>query len=139
MKKITNIILLTALLTIALLPVIGYAQAPDTCEIKADPSNYVPTDWNCPTSGECVLDSPDMPCALCCTVSMVLYATNIIFVGIMIVVVILVLLGAFNILTAAGDTDKINKGRDYILYAAVGMAIALIAKGVPMIVRFLIT
>jgi len=51
---------------------------------------------------------------------------------------IFVLLGAFSILTAGGSSDKINKGRDYILWAAIGFAVALLAKAVPGIVKFLL-
>ncbi len=49
--------------------------------------------------------------------------------------VIMVLVGAFQIMTAAGDPEKFSKGRKTITYAAIGLALALIAGGVPYIIK----
>ena len=32
--------------------------------------------------------------------------------------------------TAGGDVEKVNKARDFVLYAIVGIIIALLAKGI---------
>jgi hypothetical protein len=58
-----------------------------------------------------------------------------IFIFIVTVVMIFVMLGAFSILTAAGDPEKITSGRNYIIYAAVGMAVAFLARAVPALVK----
>ena len=46
-----------------------------------------------------------------------------------------VLMGAFTLLTAGGNAEKVTTGRNYILYAAIGLAVALLAKAVPGIVK----
>ncbi len=51
---------------------------------------------------------------------------------------IMVLVGAFQITTSAGDQEKFSTGRKTILYAAVGFAIALIATGVTAIIKNLL-
>ncbi len=48
---------------------------------------------------------------------------------------ILIIIGGFQILTAAGNPEKINTGRKTILYAAIGYAIILCAKGVIYIIK----
>jgi len=51
------------------------------------------------------------------------------------VAVLLAIIGAFNILTAGGSPEKVNTGRNYIMFAAIGLAIAFIARAVPSIVK----
>ncbi|MBI4087698.1 MAG: hypothetical protein HY434_02605 [Candidatus Liptonbacteria bacterium] len=43
---------------------------------------------------------------------------------------IMVLWGGFQIMTAAGDPEKFTKGRQTILYAAIGLVVILLAKSV---------
>ena len=61
--------------------------------------------------------------------------TDWIFVGVVTLVVIFILWGAFNLLTAAGNPEKIKTGRDLIIFASIGMLVALLAKAIPWIVR----
>jgi Type IV secretion system pilin len=53
--------------------------------------------------------------------------------------VIMVMIGAFQIMTAGGDPEKFSSGRKTILYAAVGFAIAVIAGGVTTLIKSIIT
>jgi hypothetical protein len=49
--------------------------------------------------------------------------------------VIMVLVGAFKLITSAGDPEKVSEGKKTILYAAVGFAIALLAGGIVSIIK----
>lgn len=49
--------------------------------------------------------------------------------------VIFILIGAFFFVAAGGDTDKVEKGKQYILWAAVGLAVALLAKAIVQVVE----
>ncbi len=49
--------------------------------------------------------------------------------------VIMVLVGAFQLITSSGDPEKVSQGRKTILYAAVGLAVALIAGGVVDLIK----
>lgn len=51
------------------------------------------------------------------------------------IVIIMVLVGAFQILTAGGNPEKVTKGRKTILYAVVGYAIVLLAQGLVFIIK----
>lgn len=46
-----------------------------------------------------------------------------------VVVPLLIIIGAFNLLTAAGDPKKIATGKNIITYTLIGFAIILFAKG----------
>lgn len=48
---------------------------------------------------------------------------------------IMILVGAFQLITSAGDPEKISKGKKTIVYAAVGLVIALLAGGAADIIR----
>lgn len=53
-----------------------------------------------------------------------------------ILVLSMVMIGvsAFNFLTSGGEPEKLRKARSYIIYAAVGIAVALMASVFPVIV-----
>ncbi len=51
------------------------------------------------------------------------------------VVSLMVLIGGFQILVAAGDPEKFKTGRKTILYAAVGFTVILAAKAVVLILQ----
>ena len=53
-------------------------------------------------------------------------------------VAIMVLVGAFQIITAGGDPEKFKSGRTTILYAVVGYAIVLLASSVVPIINGLL-
>lgn len=48
---------------------------------------------------------------------------------------IMVLVGAFQMTTSAGDPEKFSQGRKTLLYAAIGFAIAIVATGVTSIIK----
>lgn len=46
----------------------------------------------------------------------------------------MVLVAGFQMLTAGGNPEKFKKGRDTLIYAAVGFAVVLLAKSVHLII-----
>lgn len=49
--------------------------------------------------------------------------------------VIMVLVGAFQIMTAGGDPEKFSKGRKTITYASIGLAAAFISLGTVALIK----
>jgi hypothetical protein len=49
--------------------------------------------------------------------------------------IIMVLIGAFQLITSSGDPEKVSQGRKTIMYAAIGLVIALLAGGVVKIIQ----
>ena len=59
---------------------------------------------------------------------------NWIFWLLIVLTVIFVLVAAFKYLTAAGDPEKVKSAGSTLLYAAIAVVVALIAKGLPLII-----
>ena len=56
------------------------------------------------------------------------------FYFLIVLAVIFVIVAAFKYLTAAGDPEKVKAAGATLLYAAVAIAVALLAKSIPLIV-----
>jgi len=48
----------------------------------------------------------------------------------------MIVFGGFYYVTAAGDPERVGKGRQFIIYALIGFIIALLARLIPAVVRF---
>ena len=55
------------------------------------------------------------------------------FYLLLVAAVIFVLIAAFRYLTAAGDPEKVKAAGNTLLYAAIAVVVALLAKGIPII------
>ncbi len=60
------------------------------------------------------------------------------FVILILLAVVFVIVAAFRYLTAAGDPEKVKKANYTLLYAAISVAVALLAKAVPLIVTSIV-
>jgi hypothetical protein len=56
--------------------------------------------------------------------------TNWFFAAFLVVAVWFLIWAAFHFLTAHGEPEAINKARDEVMYAGVGILIAVLAKGI---------
>ena len=138
MKKILSALVLGSLLAALLLPVVSLAQEeiPKGCTMRHDLTGLEKVD--CPgVNGFCPVESTVYDCGVCCMLNTLYTATNWFFYILIILSTILIIWGAFGILFAAGDPERMAKGRTTVIYALVGIAIALFAKVIPSIVRFL--
>ena len=70
-----------------------------------------------------------------CVMNTLYSITDWIFVILVALAGIFVIIGAFTLLTAAGSPEKVTSGRNYILYAAIGLIVGLLAKAIPSLVR----
>ena len=143
MKKVLTSLILVSLLAISAAPLVASAQETIPSEIKQCTMRHAltGTDWqargfSCVASGSiCTFGDTTKTCGVCCIMDTVYTVTDWIFVFVITLVIIFILLGAFNLLTAAGTPEKIKSGRDYIIFACIGMLVALLAKSIPWIVR----
>jgi hypothetical protein len=51
------------------------------------------------------------------------------------VAAIMIIMGAFTLATAAGAPEKVTAGRNYIIFACVGLVVALLSRAIPAIAR----
>jgi hypothetical protein len=122
-EKIPNCCLLSSDITLDTLPAGGclkgtYAGSEDICNL----SGLAPS---CPTKSW----------GLACLLSSITLITDWVFGFVLSLVVIFILYGAFKLLKSGGDPKKTGEGRLMIVYAAVGMIVALLAKAIPSLVR----
>ncbi len=59
---------------------------------------------------------------------------NWLFYLMIILAIIFVFVAAFKYLTAGGDPEKVSKAGSTLLYAVIAVVIALVAKGIPLII-----
>jgi hypothetical protein len=147
MKNILKISAAAVAITALVAPVIIMAQQAVPAEITQCTMrhNLTGTTWTdkgvvCPAqNAACVFNSTTNTCGVCCVFDTIYTVTDWIFIIVTAIAIIFVLLGAYNILTAGGNVEKVNTGRSYIIYAIVGELIALLARAIPFIVRNIIS
>ena len=76
--------------------------------------------------------------ATICLLNVINRVFDWVFAFIMALVGIMIVVGAFSIITAGGDPGKVTTGRNFIMYALIGMVVALFARAIPAIVSALI-
>jgi hypothetical protein len=136
MKALSALVLISVLAVVAV-PMVTSAQegvAPEGCEMRHD----VGLD-DCPGVGQtCSFSDDSYNCGVCCLLNTIYGVTDIIFVILIGLAAIFVIIGAMMLMTAAGAPERVASGRNYIMYAAIGLAVAFLAKAVPTIVRFVV-
>lgn len=63
---------------------------------------------------------------------------NWIFTLFLIFAVIFIIMAAFQFLTAGGDSTKVSGARDKLLYAAIGIAVALLSRAIIPLVEMML-
>ena len=56
------------------------------------------------------------------------------FTFLIVLAIIFILIAAFKYLTASGDPEKVKSASHTLIYAAIAVAVALLARGIPLIV-----
>ena len=62
-------------------------------------------------------------------------AANIIFTALLILASVFILLAAFQFITGGGDPEAMGQARSKLIWAAVGIGVALVARGLPGIIQ----
>jgi hypothetical protein len=133
MNKKTLFVIALAFLAVAVLPV--FAQTPtelNGCYIKHNVGVA-----GCPSSGFCDYSTTNSPCGMCCLLNSVYTITDWVFIFLMALSALMIVIGAIKFTTAGGNPDNTKEGRNYIMYAAIGIAIALFARAIPSIVKLM--
>ncbi len=133
MKKILPALILFTLVLSLVLPVVVLAQVspPTTCKLV---QNLTAIDKACTKGASVSIEQ----LGACCAVNAIYRITDFIFIVLVAIAILFFLLGAYTLITAAGAPENVARGRNYILYAIVGLAFALLARAVPAIAKLLI-
>ena len=140
MKKILSIFAAVSLLAVLVLPAVSLAiplsgTIPSSCTI----TNQAVSD----SVSSCVMNaacdpSANVDCGVCCMLNTVYTVTNWIFYILTLVAVLMIIYGGFTYIAAAGDPAKATKGKTVLTLSIIGLAIALLAKFVPALVKFVL-
>ena len=146
MRKILATLALVTFSVLLIAPAVLAQVAPPAvsqCTMRHTLTEF--TGFNCPATGTaCPFDDSILvggvksTCGACCMLDTVYTVTDWIFYLVFAVSIIFIILGAFSIVTAGGSPEKVTAGRNYILYAVIGVLIGLAAKGIPAIARAII-
>ena len=123
MRKIIATLTLLSLV----LPVVAFAA--DTCHLVEDIT--FTGNSACTKGADVSVDDY----GICCLFNSVWVVTNWLTGIIGALVGIFIIIGAVMIITAGGVPEKVTAGRNYILYAVIGMVVFLFAKAIPSIAK----
>lgn len=76
--------------------------------------------------------------ALACIVNTVYNITDWLFYILIVITVIFVIIGGFIIMTSSGSPEKAKTGQNFIVFALIGLVIAILARVIPAIVKYLV-
>lgn len=131
-KNLISLSLIGFLAATLLVPVVALgAGSPDGCTIRTGGVGVA----ECNGITTCSFNDSGTPCGMCCLLSTIYNVTDWIFVILVALTTIFVILGALKILMAKDSSEEVEKGRHYIMYAALGLLVAFLAKAVPQIVK----
>jgi hypothetical protein len=162
LKNFALILILASLL----FPMVGFGQQVISCcklvrTIKYDTVTYTGGYWfsesRTSAANECAPGAPvigadcnlnpnavnSLNCATpdwgtLCLINTISKITNWVTYIALAVVAVMVIMGALNITTAAGSPEKVTTGRNYILFAVVGLVIAILSRAIPSIAARLV-
>ncbi|MFH1462386.1 MAG: hypothetical protein ABIG08_01700 [bacterium] len=157
MKKILTSFLLISFLGVLVLPLTASAQDKpiDCCKlnrnIRVDDVTYAKGIYVGETScsgitADCSASAGETQSSNCatskwgviCLLNTLYNVTDWIFFILLGVAAIYVIIGAMNLLMSAGDPAKVTSGRNYIMYALIGLILALLARTIPAIAKLVV-
>jgi len=74
-------------------------------------------------------------CGACCLLSAVFNLTDWIFIGLMTVSALMIIYGAYCFVMAGADPEKAKTGKNLLMYAAIGIAVAFFSRALPTLVK----
>jgi hypothetical protein len=166
MKKVVSYLAILSLIVVLIVPSLVSAQVSECCKLrrdievrdktyqkdlivgfrslKATECRFGAVDEACTdTDGNGIIDqttdcySEDRGGSVC-LINTIYSITDWIFYILMAFVGIMIIIGAFTIITAGGSPEKVTSGRNYVLYAVIGMVVAFFARAIPAIVKTVI-
>jgi len=150
MRKIVSALTLIGFLGILFVPLMvsGQEAPKECCVLKraislegvscfaddiAAPNNAVAAE--CGAGNYCAESGPRW--GMFCLMNTMYSITDWIFVILVGLAGIFVIVGAMTLLMSSGAPEKVTSGRNYILYAAIGLIVGLLSKAVPALVRLI--
>ncbi len=154
MKKIFPVLVLISLFAVLTIPTIVSAQGvPECCKLgrKIDLSSGVTgSTLTCDKDkvvgavlGACPGSNLTIDCAqsswgVFCLLNTLYGVVDWIFVILIALSGLFIILGAMNLIMSAGDSSKVTTGRQYVMYAFIGLIVGLLARAIPSVVKLVV-
>lgn len=132
MKKTLAAIFLASTMLVLAVPIYADDKPLESCVLTRNVGVS-----GCDINTTCTF-SANSKCGICCLLQTIYNVTDWIFVAMVALAGLLVIIGAFFLITSGGSPEKIGSGRKYIVFAAIGLLVGFLAKAVPAIVRAII-
>ena len=151
MKKIFSALVVIGFLAVVLAaPLTTFAQEPpsECCTLKRaitlDSSSCGAGSIAAPNSTAAAECGTEIYCTdsaakwgMFCIMNTIYSITDWIFVILVALAGLFIIIGAMTLLMSAGSPEKVSSGRQYIMYAAIGLIVGLLAKAIPSLVRMI--
>ena len=128
MNKILGSILVVGLLLITTSNAFAAGEPISGCTLKHDITIKEIT-----TDAGVTVNEGDADWGMLCLLDAVYSVTDWIFYGLLALVTVFTIYGGFKIVMAGGDSAKVDVGRNYVIYATVGLVVAFLSKVIPSI------
>ncbi len=127
----------------------GETKLSKCCRINHD-LKALAGDASGPNKGEIAGPDVSSPCdvgtvnyisaswAAYCTIDAIYTITDWVFWIVLVLAVLMFVIGGGMFVAAAGDPERAAKGKKVIIYGIIGLVIALLAKLIPAVARFLV-
>ncbi|MDD4661799.1 MAG: pilin [Candidatus Pacebacteria bacterium] len=130
-KKIFSTVLLLGVMAIPFTGVL--AANNESCQLSSSVLNMMTSKGYTSCSTTCnFVSTPE--CGTCCLINTIYNVVDWAFIVIMAVAVGMIVWAAFLYMNSGGDATKLEGAKNKVLYAAVGIVVALLAKALPGIV-----
>ncbi len=129
MNKLVGSILVVALLLVTASSVLAAAPI-EGCDVTHD-IDFGPGYG--PSFGATSVSSTVEGWGMVCLLETIYTVTDWIFYGLLSLVSVFTVYGGFLILRAGQDEENLTKGRNYVLYATVGLIVAFLSRVIPSI------
>ncbi len=148
MKKIFSVLVVLGFLAVLAAPVFAQEPPSECCALKRaitlDTSSCNAGEISAPNAGAAAECGTGTYCSasatkwgMFCIMNTLYSVTDWIFVILVALAGLFVVIGAMNLIMSAGSAEKIKSGREYVMYAAIGLIVGLLAKAIPSLVRMI--
>jgi len=134
MKKTILSLILITILGMTIIPSISLAQPMSGCT----PRHEIIFDGEVFPEDVFVGEAESSAWGMVCLFDTIYTITDWIFYILLAVTGILVVWGGVTIAMAGGDAENMTKGKNFIMYAMMGLAVALLSQAIPAIVQNLL-
>jgi len=140
MKKLISTIFLAILLAVLVVPAISLAQTapPNQCRITHNLTDVLDCPNGSVTPRPLTIYDDGGSEGMCCLINTVYNVTDWLFYLLLIAVVLMGVIGGVLYMTSAGNSEKAEKGKKAIIYAIIGLVLALIARLIPSVVKMIL-